>query len=74
MTKIIFGARALGVPTPLLVKAVLKWIKRVCMFASTLTVVSEHQYVALAFMAVAWLSDEIEPLFGSEIIENGNLD
>lgn len=64
MTKVIFGRRALGVPTPLIVKAFLKWIKRVCLAASALSSVSTHENYAFILICITWFADEIEPLFG----------
>lgn len=67
--RIIFGRAGLKVPTPLLLKAILKWVKRVCLSMSALSSVSSHEYIAFALVCLAWFVDEIEPLFG-EISEN----
>lgn len=72
MSKIIFGRKGLGVPTPLIVKALLKWMKRVCLAMSALSSVSTHEYIAFGLICIAWFVDEIEPLFGE--VQNGKED
>jgi hypothetical protein len=63
-TRMVFGRKGLGAPTPLIIKAVLKWVKRVCLGATVLSIVSVNEYLSYALVAITWLVDEIEPLFG----------
>lgn len=67
--RIIFGRKGLGVPTPLLVKALMKWAKRVCLALSISSTIAAHEMWAMGLVCMAWFFDEIEPLFG-EISEN----
>ncbi len=62
--KIIFGRKALGVPTPLLIKAILRWVQRVCMAGAALSTVSTHEYICFSLIGTGWFAAEIEPLFG----------
>lgn len=67
--RIIFGRKGLVVPTPLLVKALMKWAKRVCLALSISSTIAAHEMWAMGLVCMAWFFDEIEPLFG-EISEN----
>ncbi len=69
--KIIFGRNGLKVPTPLLIKAIMKWVKRVCLALSISSTISTHEFWAMALVCIAWFVDEIEPLFG-EVLPGKN--
>lgn len=63
-SKIIFGRAGLKVPTPLLVKALMKWAKRVCLALSISSTIAAHEMWAMGLVCLAWFFDELEPLFG----------
>lgn len=63
-TVFIFGRAGLRTPTPLIIKAIFGWIKRVSMAVAVTGVVSSHEFWAMGFMSIAWFVDEIQPLFG----------
>lgn len=63
-TVFIFGRQGLRTPTPLIVKAIFGWVKRVSMAVAVTGVVSSHEFWAMGFMSIAWFVDEIQPLFG----------
>lgn len=70
--KIIFGRKALGVPTPLLIKAILKWLQRSCLVVSTMTTLSSHEYITVTLVCLAGFFGEIEPLFGE--VQQGKIE
>lgn len=66
MRKVKFGISQLKKPTPKWVGMLIKVVKRICMTVAGASIINEHPYVALAFLVVGGIADEIQPFFGIE--------
>lgn len=64
MSKVKFGISQINHPTPRWVKMTIKIVKRVCMTVAGASIINEHPYVALTFLVIGGVADELSPLFG----------
>lgn len=72
MKNIRFGISQIGKPTPRVVGIVIKVIKRISMTVAGASIIQDHPYIALVFLVIGGVADEITPLFGDNNIENNN--
>jgi len=61
-----FGLDQRNNPTPKVVSVILKSIKRICKVATGASIINSDPYLAVTFLCLDGVADEILPFFGVE--------